>query len=198
METQILEYVSQYGYILLFIVGFFGIVGIPVPEESLFVYVGLLAKQSGIAFVPAWLSIGCGAFMGMITSYVLGRKIGKPLLDRYGKYIGMNNGKVKKLILHWDMKNSLVVGFFIPGIRQFNPYFAGISKFPFLFFIVLSVFGSLIWVLIYMLIGFVISSYIDIHPVYLTIAGAVFFIGFMVHLLIKSFQSKKSSTHTQR
>ncbi|PAQ14782.1 hypothetical protein CD798_09390 [Bacillaceae bacterium SAOS 7] len=198
METQILDYLSQYGYILLFIVGFFGIVGIPVPEESLFVYIGLLAKHGGIAFIPAWLSISCGAFVGMITSYFLGRKIGKPLLDRYGKYLGMSNGRVKKFILHWDMKNSLAVGFFIPGIRQFNPYFAGISKFPFLFFTIISVFGSLIWVLIYMLIGFVISSYIDIHPVYLTIAGAVFFIGFMIQLMIKSFKSKRNSNYTQR
>ncbi|MGM7636886.1 DedA family protein [Bacillus sp. Hm123] len=198
METHILDYLSQYGYILLFMIGFFGIVGIPVPEESLFVYIGLLAKQSGIAFIPAWLAIACGAFVGMITSYLLGRKIGKPLLNRYGKYLGVSDERMKKFALHWDMRNSLVVGFFIPGIRQFNPYFAGISKFPFLFFTIISVFGSLIWVLIYMLIGFVISSYIDIHPVYLTIAGAVFFIGFVIQLMIKSFKSKRNSNYTQR
>lgn len=90
MESQILDYLSQYGLIILFIVGFFGIVGIPVPEESLFVYVGILARHQGIPLLSAWLAISAGAFSGMLTSYLLGRKVGKPLLDRYGKYLGMS------------------------------------------------------------------------------------------------------------
>ncbi|WP_157796167.1 DedA family protein [Bacillus xiapuensis] len=197
MDSQLLDYLSQYGYIILFIVGFFGIVGIPVPEESLFVYIGLLARDNGIHFIPAWLSIGAGAVTGMLTSYALGRKIGKPLLKRYGKYLGMNESKVQGFILHWDMKKSLFIGFFIPGIRQFNPYFSGIAKFPLLLFCLISVIGSFIWVLVYMLVGFIISSYIHIHPVYLTIVGAVFFVGFMIQLLVKWIKAKRKDTHSQ-
>ncbi|KAB7704791.1 DedA family protein [Bacillus aerolatus] len=197
MESQILHYLSEYGYIILFIVGFFGIVGIPVPEESLFVYIGILAKNNRISFISAWLCISTGALAGMLTSYILGRKIGKPLLERYGKYLGMNKGRWQKLALHWDMKKSLFAGFFIPGIRQFNPYFSGLSKFSLTWFIVLSVSGSLLWVLFYMLIGYVASSYVKIEPVYLTIAGAVLFAGFLIQLFYKWRKSKKTASHIQ-
>lgn len=197
MESQILDYLSQYGFIILFIAGFFGIVGIPVPEESLFVYIGILAKTHGISLVSAWLTISSGAFCGMITSYILGRKVGKPLLDRYGKYLGMNKSKVTKFVLHWDMQKSLFTGFFIPGIRQFNPYFAGVAKFPWPLFLLISVFGSLIWVLFYVMIGYVVSSYIAIKPVYLTIAGVIFFIIFVIQLLYKWRKSKNKAANTE-
>ncbi|MBM7649411.1 membrane protein DedA with SNARE-associated domain [Bacillus ectoiniformans] len=191
MESQILIYLSQYGYIILFLVGVFGIAGIPVPEESLFVYLGILAKNDKIDFSTAWLSLSLGAFTGMLISYFLGRKIGKPLLERYGKYVGMNKGKWSKFVLHWDMKKSLFAGFFIPGIRQFNPYFAGMAKFPLIGFIIISVLGSLLWVWVYIFIGFVISSYIRIEPLYLTIGGACFFLIFVIHLLMKWKKSRR-------
>lgn len=198
MESQILDYLSQYGLVILFIVGFFGIVGIPVPEESLFVYVGILARHQGIPLLSAWLAISAGAFSGMLTSYLLGRKVGKPLLDRYGKYLGMSKGRWKKILLHWDMKKSLFTGFFIPGIRQFNPYFAGVAKFPLLLFLLISVLGSLIWVLSYIMIGYVVSSYITVKPIYLTIVGAVFLIMFLIQLLYKWRKSKNKATSTER
>ncbi|OCA80941.1 DedA family protein [Pseudobacillus wudalianchiensis] len=193
MESQILDYLSQYGLAILFIVGFFGIVGIPVPEESLFVYIGILARHQGIPLTSAWLAISAGALSGMLTSYLLGRKIGKPLLDRYGKYVGMSKSRWKKLVLHWDMKKSLFTGFFIPGIRQFNPYFAGLSKFSFILFLFISVLGSCIWVLFYIMIGYTVSSYITIKPIYVTIAGVIFFIGFLIQLLYRWRKSKNKA-----
>jgi len=193
MESQILDYLSQYGLVILFIVGFFGIVGIPVPEESLFVYVGVLARHHGISLIPACLALSAGALSGMLTSYLLGRKVGKPLLDRYGKYLGVSKGRWKKFVLHWDMKKSLFTGFFIPGIRQFNPYFAGVAKFPILLFLFISVFGSSIWVLFYIMIGYIVSSYITIKPIYLTIAGVIFFIGFLIQLLYRWRKSKNKA-----
>lgn len=194
MESLIVAYLSKYGYVILFFTGLFGIVGIPAPEESLLVYIGMLAKNGSISFAPAVAVLTAGAFTGMLVSYTLGRIIGQPLLDRYGKYLGVTKKRLYKTIMHWNLSKSLLLGFFIPGIRQFNPYFAGIAKFSIPIFITLSVLGSFVWVLIYISAGFLISSYIQIEPIYLSIAGAFFFIMFMIRLIV---QWRKSS-HSRR
>lgn len=192
MESLVIAYLSKYGYLILFLSGVFGIVGVPAPEESLFVYVGMLAKNGSISFSGALASLTAGAVTGMVISYMLGRIIGQPLLDRYGKYLGVTKKRLKKTILHWDLSRALPAGFFIPGIRQFNPYFSGIAKFSIAGFMALSVLGAFIWVLVYMSAGFLISSYIKIEPEYLAIVGALFFIVFIVHFIIKWRKSSYS------
>lgn len=197
MESQIIYYFHQYGYIILFVIGFFGIVGIPVPEESFFVYIGILAKNDKLSFSLAWLCLSTGAFAGMLTSYLLGRKIGKPLLERYGRYLGMSKERWRKFILHWDMKKPLFVGFFIPGIRQFNPYFAGMSRLILILFVLLSAAGSLSWTFTYMIIGYIISTYIKIDPEYLAAVGMILFILFVIQLIYKWKKSKKPLSRQQ-
>ncbi|OMP66788.1 DedA family protein [Domibacillus epiphyticus] len=192
MESLILDYLSKYGYVILFLAGLFGIVGIPAPEESLFVYIGMLAKNGSISFAGAAAALISGAIIGMAISYTLGRIIGQPLLDRYGKYLGVTKKRLRKTIMNWDLSKSLFVGFFIPGIRQFNPYFAGIAKFTIPGFMALSVLGASMWVLMYMSAGFLISSYIKIEPLYLGIAGALFFIIFIIRFIVKWRKSSHS------
>ncbi|WP_046175798.1 DedA family protein [Domibacillus indicus] len=194
MESLVIAYLSKYGYAILFVAGVFGIVGIPAPEESLYVYVGMLAKNGSISFTGALFSLVAGTIVGMIISYTLGRMIGQPLLDRYGKYLGVTKKRLRKTILHWDLSRALLAGFFVPGIRQFNPYFAGIAKFSIPGFLALSVLGAFIWVFIYMSAGFLISSYIRIEPEYLAAAGAFFFLLFVAHFLFKL----KKSSNTRR
>ncbi|OLN21832.1 hypothetical protein BTO30_12835 [Domibacillus antri] len=194
MESFILAYLSRYGYVILFLAGLLGIVGIPAPEESLFVYIGMLAKNGAISFTGAAASLISGAVTGMMISYTLGRVIGQPLLDRYGKYLGVTKKRLRKTIMHWDLPKSLLAGFFIPGIRQFNPYFSGIAKFSITGYIALSVLGASIWVLLYMSAGFLISSYIQIEPLYLGIAGALFFTMFIIRFIVKW----RKSSHSRR
>jgi membrane-associated protein len=194
MESLIIAYLSKYGYAILFLTGLFGIVGIPAPEESLLVYIGMLAKNGSISFAAALAVLTSGAFTGMLISYTLGRMIGQPLLDRYGKYLGMTKKRLRKTIMHWDLSKSLLAGFFIPGIRQFNPYFAGIAKFSIPGFMALSVLGAFIWVLIYMSAGFLIGSYIQFEPIYLGIVSAFFFIIFIIRFIVKW----RKSSHSRR
>ncbi|OKL36476.1 DedA family protein [Domibacillus mangrovi] len=193
MESLIITYLSKYGYAILFLSGLFGIVGIPAPEESLLVYIGMLAKNGSISFAYAVAILTSGAFTGMLISYTLGRMVGQPLLDRYGKYLGVTKKRLHKTMMHWNLSKSLLAGFFIPGIRQFNPYFAGITKFSIPVFMALSVLGSFTWVLIYISAGFLIGSYIQIKPIYLSIAGAFFFIVFMIRFIVKWRKSSYSS-----
>ncbi|RDI39883.1 DedA family protein [Falsibacillus pallidus] len=191
MNEHILELLNQYSYLLIFVMGFFGIVGIPAPEESLFVYLGVLSKQGGLSLIGCIASSTLGSFTGMVTAYLLGAYIGKPFLSRFGKYLGLNSDRWESFMSHWNVKRSLLKGFFIPGVRQLNPYFAGIEHISFLLFLLLSFVGALIWTSAYTLLGFFISTYIPIHPIIITYVGIALFALFIIQMIIRWIKSRQ-------
>ena len=195
MNAHIIELLSQYSYFLIFVMGFFGIVGIPAPEESLFVYLGVLSKQGGLSLIGCIASSTLGSFTGMMTAYFLGLYIGKPFLAKYGKYLGLNSTRWESFMSHWDVKKSLYKGFFIPGVRQLNPYFSGIEHVSLPIFALFAFLGSLTWVTLYTLLGFFISMYVPIHPIVITYVGLGLFAMFLVQMFIrwrKSVRAKKA------
>ncbi|RLQ93192.1 DedA family protein [Falsibacillus albus] len=197
MSAHFLELLSQYSYLLIFIMGFFGIVGIPAPEESLFVYLGVVSKQGNLFLWGCIAASSLGSFTGMLTAYFLGAKIGKPFIIKYGRYLGMNSKRWNSFMDHWNIKKSLLFGFFIPGVRQLNPYFAGIEHLSFFLFALFSLIGSVVWVSVYTLLGFFISTYIPIHPLIITYVGIGLFLLFIVQMIIrwrKSSHSKETES----
>ena len=71
-----------------------------------------------------------GSACGITLSYVLGRTFGLKLIHRYGRYLRITEDHVEKAHAwfrragHW----SLTFGYFIPGVRHFTAYAAGMSE----------------------------------------------------------------------
>ena len=80
------QYLDAYGYGVIFIFLFFGIVGIPAPEESLLVLIGILSGQNEERLIYSILTAYAGTFVGMLTAYGAGRFFG-PTVLRYGRFI---------------------------------------------------------------------------------------------------------------
>ena len=96
IET-ILHYIDIYGYFIIFLFLFFGIVGIPAPEESLLFLIGVFSVHHQLSFGRALLSAILGAFIGMFTAYICGKYIGLPFIKKYGKYVGITNERWEKV-----------------------------------------------------------------------------------------------------
>ncbi len=75
------------GYAAIFVVVLLGNIGVPVPEEIVLLLGGYLAWRGALA-IPAVILVGVlSAVVGEGIGYWLGRKGGRPLLHRYGRYI---------------------------------------------------------------------------------------------------------------
>src|SRR5262244_3898353 len=79
MEQQVLAWITQYGYIAIYALLVFGIVGLPVPDETLMTFTGYLVYTGHLSLVPAWLAAFCGSASGITISYILGRTFGLAL-----------------------------------------------------------------------------------------------------------------------
>jgi len=188
------DFISTYGYIAIFILLFCGIVGIPAPEESMMIFVGIAISQGTLKFFPALIAAFSGSVTGMITAFIIGYIIGNPILYKIGKFIGISQKKWDKATSTFKRHASwsIAVGYFIPGIRQINPYMAGISRSRIPFYLLSTIIGALSWTTSFLLIGYFVGDRLEkfftITPLHVGIGLSlllfvfVFFIGIQVLL----------------
>lgn len=117
---HLLQLIDHYGYFALYGLLALGIVGIPVPDEILMTTVGSLtaAEEPLLSFGVTLAVSFCGAMTGMVVSYILGRKVGKPFLYKYGKWVKLTPERLH-VAENWFKKNTacgqLLSGITFPG-----------------------------------------------------------------------------------
>src|ERR1700730_6330116 len=130
MHQALYNFVTDYGYIALYILLSAGIIGLPIPDETLMTFVGSLTAPGGpFAYSTALLVIYAGTMTGMIVSYMLGHRVGKPFIYKYGKWIKLTPSRIERAEA-WFKRFGLwavFFGYFVPGVRHFTCYLAGVS-----------------------------------------------------------------------
>src|SRR4249919_2712597 len=96
MEQQVLAWITQYGHLAIFSLLVLGIVGLPVPDETLLTFTGYLVYQGHLSLPLAFFSGFAGSVCGITISYGLGRTFGLALIHRYGRYVRINAEHVDK------------------------------------------------------------------------------------------------------
>jgi len=129
-EQLIVQWVADYGYFGIFFLLILGIVGLPVPDEWLLVFAGYLAFKNVLGFVPTLAIAVIGSACGLTVSYVLGRTSGHYFIRRCGRWLSIDEQKLSRA-QEWFHKLGrwvLVIGPFIPGVRNLMGYTAGASR----------------------------------------------------------------------
>ena len=120
-------YIAHYGYAAMYFLLALGILGIPVPDETLIIAFGGMAARGEFNFAGALAITFLGSMTVMMISYSLGRLAGEPLLHRYGKWVRMTPERLAGAEKWFRRYGSLsiIVGYFVPGLRHLSSYFAG-------------------------------------------------------------------------
>lgn len=186
MEQQILAWITQhgapYGYFIIFAAMVFGIVGLPVPDETLLTFTGYLIYRHSMHFALAIPAALGGTMCGISFSYWLGWRFGMRLVHRYGRYIHLRDEHIAKVhswferIGHW----TLTVGYFVPGFRHVTAFVAGTSDLPRRQFALFAYAGSVLWVGTFLSVGYFLGEqwhdvlhYIDRYLRWITIAAVI-------------------------
>ena len=145
----------------------------PIPSEVILPMAGWKVSQSAAdpavvepLFGAPWnlvLTIGfatLGSIVGAIAGYVIGAWGGRPLLDRYGRYVGIGPddlGRAERWFDRWGSW-AVLLGRMVPLVRTFVSYPAGISRMRFGRFVVFSTLGSIPWNAALIYAGFVVGE----------------------------------------
>src|SRR6266849_5894448 len=160
MEEQVLGWITHYGYLAIFSLLVLGIVGLPVPDETLLTLTGVLVHTGHLSLPLAFLAAFSGSACGITISYLLGRTFGLKLIHRYGKYFRIREEHVEKAHAwfrhagHW----SLTFGYFIPGVRHFTAYAAGMSCLEPPQFMLFAYSGAALWATTFIGLGYFLGD----------------------------------------
>lgn len=128
---------------------------IPLPSEIIMPFSGFLVAQGAFNLWLVGLAGAVGCVVGSIFSYGLGAWGGRPLVEKYGKYIFVSHHDLD-LTDRWFQKHGEVtvfVGRLLPVVRTFISFPAGIAKMNFGRFVIYSFLGSFPWTLALAYIG---------------------------------------------
>ncbi|WP_236822582.1 DedA family protein [Andreprevotia sp. IGB-42] len=153
LDTHLTEWATQYGtliYFLLFAVIFCetGLVVMPfLPGDSLLFVAGLVAALGKMdPFIVAG-AMGAAAVLGDSTNYLIGRTLGEKLFSNPNSKI-FRRDYLERTHAFYEKHGGKTVTLarFLPIVRTFAPFVAGVGEMPYLRFLAFSVFGTILWV----------------------------------------------------
>lgn len=178
--------IDHYGYLavagLLFLEDF----GILVPGEAILIAAAFYAGLGQLNIVLVILIGIIAAVAGDNVGFAIGSYGGRPLVERFGKYVFLTKERLDKAESYFNRHGGKIVAIarFIDGLRQLNGIIAGISEMRWAKFIIFNVIGAGVWVTFWSLVGYYggshISSFLRLE-LYLTIAVVVLFIGRLIY-----------------
>src|SRR5439155_7475315 len=145
-EQAVIQWITDYGYFGIFFLLIFGIIGLPVPDEWLLVISGYLAFKNVLGLFPTLAIAAIGSATGLTVSYLLGRSSSDYMVRKYGRWLSIDEGKILRA-QHWFQNLGrwvLVIGPFVPGVRNLMGYVAGATKLRMFIFMRFAYLGAFI------------------------------------------------------
>ncbi|PEX80654.1 DedA family protein [Bacillus cereus] len=150
------ELFQQYGYYVVLIGLLLEYIALPFPGEPTLAYAGYLSHQGDLNLPTLIILSFIGTSVGMTFQYFVGNKLGMPFIQKYGKYVFLTQRKIDLTKMWFDKYGYFLIfiAFFIPGVRHFTGYFAGIINLPFRRFAMTIYSGALFWVSFFLIGGY--------------------------------------------
>jgi membrane protein DedA with SNARE-associated domain len=120
---------------------------IPLPSELIMPLAGYLVFQGRFTLHGAALAGALGCVLGSIPAYYLGQYGGRPVIERYGRYLLLSRKELDfadRLFARWGQW-VVLVGRLLPVVRTFIAFPAGVARMPMGRFIVFTFVGSYPW-----------------------------------------------------
>ena len=195
----IIENLSNLAIYLIETLGYWGVfIGmtlesacIPLPSEIIMPFAGYVVWQGhttmtliGITLVGAVANL-----FGSLIAYYVGLKGGRPILEKYGKYILISHNKLE-LADDWFDKyghEAVLISRVLPGIRTFISLPAGIAHMDLKKFVLYTFIGSIPWCFALGYIGVLLGPNWDVIKTYFHILdiivaiGIIAFVAYLIH-----------------
>ena len=160
MRDAAFQWIAQHGYAGIFSLLVFGIVGLPVPDEWLLTFSGYLVFKQTLAFLPTFAAAFLGSACGITVSYLLGRILDTYVLVKYGRFFHLTPERLARVHSWFERRGrwTLLVGYFIPGVRHLTGYVAGASGLTFSNFALFAYTGAFCWAAVFITLGYVLGE----------------------------------------
>ena len=201
LVPMIVAFIKSIGYAGVLILMMLESMVAPVPSEAVMPFAGMLIGDGQFTFTGVIFFSTLGSILGSLISYYLGYYGGRPLVERFGKYLLLNKHHLDVTENYFRKKGDFTIFFcrFVPIVRHLISIPAGIGKMNILKFSIYTIIGAALWSAFLTYVGFKLknnwnevlkySSVIDIVVVLLL--GLLFV--YTVYKLFKAYKKNKAA-----
>ncbi len=159
----LLQFFDSYGYYVVFIGAFLEntlFVGLVIPGEVILLLAAFVASQGRFNVAAVAVLAFAGAFIASNIGYLVGRRGGRPFIERYGERLGISRRRIEAAERYFDEHghHTVFVTRFTAGIKNFVPALAGASRMNYFIFLGYLTAGLIIWVVALSALGFFFGS----------------------------------------
>ncbi len=163
--NEVMQFILQHGYLLVFLFVLADQVGVPVPAGPMLLAAGALAGEGWIHFLPAFLAGFFAALGSNLLWYWIGHSKGGSVLSLLCR-ISLNPDSCVRntsdFFSRYGARSLLLVSKFIPGLNTIAPPLAGIVRMPLTLFLVYDGLGTGIWVGGMIGLGYALSPQLEV------------------------------------
>lgn len=201
LEEYLRSFIQDHGvliYGLFFLIVFAetGLVVMPfLPGDSLLFIAGMLANDVDSGLNPFLVSATfiLAAFLGDNTNYYIGKSIGAKVFTRDYKFLKKSHLAQTQEFFAKHGGKTIIFARFVPIVRTFAPFVAGVGSMPYKKFISLSVLGAILWVVSFVTAGYILGQVEWVkHNVTKMALGIVFLS--VLPVLLQFITGKKAKT----
>jgi membrane protein DedA with SNARE-associated domain len=185
---------DQFGYLAVVGLVLIEDFGVPVPGETVLILAAVYAGTGRLSIVLVALLGFCGALIGDNIGFAIGHFGGRPLTERYGRYIFLTPVRLDRATDFFKRHGGkiIVVARFIEGLRQANGIIAGTAGMHWARFLFFNAIGAALWVLVWTGLGYFSGSHIDTiysdatrYSTYLAIIAGVLVLAFVARRVLR-------------
>ncbi|MXQ53890.1 DedA family protein [Shimazuella alba] len=193
---QLMDWISQYGYVALFFCLWLGIVGMPIPDEVIVMTGGFVSSLGVLKLAPSFVITYLGVVSGLSIGYTLGRYYGVGLTKKFREKEKWRSylQRSEKLVQKYG-KFALCVSYFLPVVRHVIPYVVGSNKMKFRDYALYSYSIGLAWTGAFFWLGYQFGQAIPVIAAtsrnWGYVALGVILLGIVVFQVIHAYRQKK-------
>jgi membrane protein DedA with SNARE-associated domain len=147
------HFLETWGYLAVFVLSFVSAMGLPVGAEVAIIYGGVLAsgqipnEPHHLSLVAVIVVAVVAEVAGSLTGYLIGYFGGRALVDRVGKYVLLTHRDLDRADAWFARRGEpfVLFGRFIPLLRSFVSFAAGLGEMAIAKFVIFTVIGCAIW-----------------------------------------------------
>lgn len=197
IEVHLDQIIGQYHnltYLIIFLIIFVetGVVVMPfLPGDSLLFALGAIAARGSLSIPLLFILILLGAFLGDNLNYFFGKKLGpKVFQNENSKWLSQKNLlKAQSFYDKYGVK-TVIIARFVPIVRTFAPFVAGVGNMKYSKFISFSFLGALLWVSSFLGLGYFFGNLPSIQKNFKLVVVAIIIIS-LIPPVLEFIKSKK-------
>ena len=152
IDSSLAHTLSTLGYVAVALFIMIESLGVPFPGETILITASVLAGTSHtLSIAGVIISAVCGAIVGDNIGFAVGWYGGYPLLRRFGKYIRLDEAKLKVGRYLFLKQGGKVVFFgrFVAILRTYAAFLAGTNRMHWVHFVIANAAGGICWVVLW-------------------------------------------------